>query len=43
MSRYDGFGGESSIARVTSISAAFEPTALAKVPQRLHPDLAVGM
>ena len=43
MSRNDGFAGESSIARVTRFSVMFEPSARREIPQRLAPDLAVGV
>ena len=43
MSRNDGLAGDSSIARVTSDSVMLGAERVAQVPQRLAPDLAVGV
>ena len=43
MSRNDGLTGDSSIARVTSDSVGLAAELVAEIPQRLDPDLAVGV
>ena len=43
MSRNDGLAGESSMARVTRASTEPAAQLLAQIPQRLDPDLAVGV
>ena len=43
MSRNDGFAGASSIARVTIISTVRRAERVAEIPERLAPDLAVGV
>ena len=43
MSRYEGAGGDSSMPRVTSVSVDDRAERLTDLPERLQPDLAVGV